>query len=64
MVSVEYDGLINDTLADRRAPFANPFVTVAFRTERFGVVQVEFEPPTEPTEVEKSVEEMDAKVST
>jgi len=77
MVSVEYDGLINDTLAAREPPdiplvnvsfredrFDPRFITVAFRTERFGVVQVKFEPPTELTEVEKSVEEMDAKIST
>jgi len=64
MVSVEYDGLINDALSDPRASPDNPLVYVAFRTKRFGVVQVEFEPPTELTEVEKSVEEMDAKLST
>jgi len=78
MVSVEYDGLINDTLADRRAspdrPLVNVsfredrfdprFITVAFRTERFGVVQVKFEPPTQLADIEKSVEEMNAKLST
>ena len=64
MVSVEYDGLINDTLGLTWSPVANPFITVAFRTERFGVVQVKFEPPTQLADIEKSVEEMNAKLST
>ncbi len=64
MVSVEYDGLINDTLtADGRL---REEIVVAFRTDRFGIIQVEFEllETTELSEVEKSVEEMDAKLST
>lgn len=64
MVSVEYDGLINDTLT--AGGRLREEIVVAFRTDRFGIIQVEFEllETTELSEVEKSVEEMDAKLST
>jgi hypothetical protein len=64
MASVEYDGLLNDTRGRSWSTLANPSIIVAFRTERFGVVQVKFEPPTQLADIEKSVEEMDAKLST
>lgn len=62
MKSVEYDGFINIVTSKEKYGYAE--VIVAFRTDRFGIVQVMFEPPKEIPEIEKTVEAMDAKLKT
>lgn len=61
MTNVEYDGLIGDS---HTHPQKRPFVTVAFRTDRFGVVQVDCEPLERTPELDKSMEEIDVKLRT